>query len=192
MTRLGPGWRCQPKVPPGAIVFCSTWRSELFLVWIRDFQNLVGVPGLMSVLALASISAKRPTPRMVVVTPEGGVACAGSMSSAAATRPTTAAMAAMAPRMGGRWRFIAPPVRSGRWSAGLTRQTTRFDRLRRDVGLVAPGLSDLALGGRSPGALVGHLSVGGGAGAGKGDCRQRARDHQGASALGDRCLRSIN
>src|SRR5215216_4426450 len=107
MTRLGPGWLCQPKLPPGAIVFCRTWRSEIPLVLIRAFQNLVGVPGLMSVLTLVSMSVKRPTPIVDVVTLSGGVARAGTTINAALT---SAPMAAMAARVRVRWTFIAAPL----------------------------------------------------------------------------------
>jgi hypothetical protein len=68
---------------------------------------------LTSVLAVASMLVNRPTPSMLVVTPEGGVACAGSMSRAAATSAPTAAMAA---RMRLGWIFTAAPFRTGRWS----------------------------------------------------------------------------
>src|SRR5215211_169844 len=98
MTRLGPGWLCQPKVPPGAIVFCSTWRSEAPLVLSLAFQA--------PVLTWVSIASKRPVAMGMVVTPEGGVACAGRMISAA---PMSAPAAAMAVRVRLRWTFIAAP-----------------------------------------------------------------------------------
>jgi hypothetical protein len=66
----------------------------LVLIWA--FQNLVAAPGSMSVLALVSMLVKRPMPMGVVVTSgEGGVATAGTTTSAVAiTRATTAAVAA--------------------------------------------------------------------------------------------------
>src|SRR5947207_15507175 len=79
MTRLGPGCECQPKDPTGAIEYCRTWRSESPLVLTRACQAGETV--------FAPISSNCPTAKVVVVTPEGGVASAVALDTAT---PTTA------------------------------------------------------------------------------------------------------
>jgi hypothetical protein len=58
------------------------------------------------VLIFVSIASKRPVAIGVVVTPEGGVASAGTTINAA---PMSAPTAAMAVRVRLRWTFIAAP-----------------------------------------------------------------------------------
>src|SRR5438094_2797725 len=101
MTRLGPGWLCQPNVPPGTIVFCRTWRSVTPFVLIRACQKSVAVPALTSVFVVASMSLKRPIPMVVVVTPRGVVA---------RTVPAyTATPAVQARRAQTHFLFMSPP-----------------------------------------------------------------------------------
>src|SRR5262247_2885777 len=52
MTKLGPRWLCQPSAPPGGIVTCTTWRSDIPFVLIWACQS--------SLLALVWISSKCP------------------------------------------------------------------------------------------------------------------------------------
>src|SRR5215212_9449095 len=80
------------------MVFCSTWRSDAPLVLSLAFQA--------PVLIFVSIASKRPVAIGVVVTPEGGVASAGTTINAAAMSAPTAAMAV---RVRLRWTFIASP-----------------------------------------------------------------------------------
>src|SRR6266852_4181877 len=140
ITRLGPGWLCQPNVPPGAIVFCRTWRSETPFVLIRACQKSVAVPELMSVFVVASMSSKRPTPIVVVVTRRGVVA---------RTVPAyNAPPAAQARRAQSHFLFMSPPclfeVESGRV---LGRRARALRRARapcrvpraRDAGLLRRG-----------------------------------------------------
>ena len=65
-TKLGPGWLCHPNDPPGAILFERTWRSEAPVMLIFEAQ----APTLPLVLKGLSF----PTPNVVGVTPDGGVA----------------------------------------------------------------------------------------------------------------------
>src|SRR4051795_7944090 len=63
---LGPGWLCQPELPPGAILTSRTSRSEVPFVLSRDFQ--------LAVLVLASNCSSLPLANDVDVKPDGGVA----------------------------------------------------------------------------------------------------------------------
>src|SRR3954451_4630316 len=63
---LGPGWLCQPELPPGAILTSRTSRSEVPFVLSRDFQ--------LPVLVLASNCSSLPLTNDVDVKPDGGVA----------------------------------------------------------------------------------------------------------------------
>src|SRR4051794_25010233 len=63
---LGPGWLCQPELPPGAILTSRTSRSEVPFVLSRDFQ--------LAVLVLASNCSSLPLASDVDVKPDGGVA----------------------------------------------------------------------------------------------------------------------
>src|SRR6185503_6936990 len=74
ITRLGPVWLCQPKVPPGATVFWMTYRCEGPLVLIMAFQKSLETPGLRSVLANTSMSSNVPFAIVTDVTPDCGVA----------------------------------------------------------------------------------------------------------------------
>src|SRR5574341_1731274 len=60
MTKLGPRWLCQGSAPPGGIVTCTTWRSEIpfVLIWACQSPLLAQVPPL---LASVWISSKCPT-----------------------------------------------------------------------------------------------------------------------------------
>src|SRR5262247_1601466 len=70
MTKLGPRWLCQPSAPPGGIVTCTTWRSDIPFVLILACQS--------PLLALVWISSKCPSGASgTTVTPEGGGACMG-------------------------------------------------------------------------------------------------------------------
>src|SRR3954453_23682487 len=66
ITMLGPGWRCQPELPPGAILTSRTSRFEVPFVLSRDFQS--------PVLVLASNCSIVPFASDVEVKPDGGVA----------------------------------------------------------------------------------------------------------------------
>src|SRR4029453_18180484 len=68
ITKQGPGWVCQPNVPPGTTVFFTILRSEDPLVSMFNFQS--------PVLMCTSISGKAPLAMSSVVTPDGGVASA--------------------------------------------------------------------------------------------------------------------
>src|SRR5437764_8705029 len=73
--RLGPGWECQPVVPPGAVVdfgaslLSTTYTSDCPRVWSRACQVSAG-----TVCALTLNSSKSDLARIVVVRPELGVA----------------------------------------------------------------------------------------------------------------------
>src|SRR4051812_4113236 len=85
MTRLGPGWLCQPNVPLGAMMFSTMWTSVAPLTLIRARQRSFLGPGSTSVLAEALMPSKRAMTgdQGGLVTPEGGVARAGTTTSAA-------------------------------------------------------------------------------------------------------------
>src|SRR6478735_9868525 len=79
ITRLGPGWLCQPNVPPGAMTFSTMWTSVAPLAEFWIFQKSLAAPGSTSVWALAWIPLwKVPMTgdHGGFVTPEGGVAIA--------------------------------------------------------------------------------------------------------------------
>src|SRR5690242_21768276 len=66
ITMPGPGWLCQPELPPGAILTSRTSTSEDPLVLTRDFQ--------LPVLVLASNCSNLAFASDVEVKFEGGVA----------------------------------------------------------------------------------------------------------------------
>ena len=90
MTRLGPGWLCHPKVPPGAMMFSRMWTSVAPFAEMLTFQKSVAAPGSTSVFALASIPPwNRPMTgdHGGLVTPEGGVATGGPAVEGGAREP---------------------------------------------------------------------------------------------------------
>src|SRR5712692_4823916 len=71
-TRLGPGCECQPKLPPGAILFSKihTSDSPLVLIWLCQVFE--------TALACALISWNCPTAKTMLVTPVADVAAAAT------------------------------------------------------------------------------------------------------------------
>lgn len=98
---------------------------------------------MTSVLAVASMFVNRPMPIMAVATLSGGVACAGSMSSAAATSAPTAAIVAMVPRMGEQHvEAFAVPIKPGKeetWKSWIAEtngaRKAEFDEMNERMGL---------------------------------------------------------
>src|SRR4029453_1337975 len=110
MRKRGPGWLCQPSVPPGSIVTFTTWRSATPSVSISAFHS----PSM----ALALISPNDALARSVGCSPEGGVASAGTTTNAVATRAATAAVP-VAARTRLRLRVISSPLRAHKRSPNL-------------------------------------------------------------------------
>src|SRR5207247_761876 len=79
MLRLGPGWLCQPKFPPGATRLSVVMTSVSPFVRRLSFQS--------PVLRLTSTGGRLPTPIVVLVTPLAGVA---RVTPANAATPSTA------------------------------------------------------------------------------------------------------
>src|SRR5438552_1642429 len=95
ITKLGPGWLCQPKVPPGAILFSRTWMSVAPVVVICALHA--------PILPFVSMAPNLPIPNTVGFTPEGGVA---STAPAYTAVPRTTAREAHA-----NFDLISPPSR---------------------------------------------------------------------------------
>src|SRR5436305_11250420 len=60
ITKLGPGWLCQPNVPPGTTAFCTTSRCEAPYASMITRQEWDAKPGSMSVLVKMPMAAKAP------------------------------------------------------------------------------------------------------------------------------------
>src|SRR5919197_1077842 len=103
MRKRGPGWLCQPSVPPGSIVTFTTWRSVTPSVLILASQS----PSV----AFALISPNCALARSVGCSPAAGVASAGTTTNAVATRAATAAIP-VAARTCLRRRVISSPLRA--------------------------------------------------------------------------------
>src|SRR5262245_19959788 len=95
ITKLGPGWLCQPKLPPGAILLDRTWMSVAPVVFI----SAVHAP----ILPFVSMEPNFPIPKIVGWTPKGGVANTVPAYTAA---PRAAASEAHA-----NFDLISPPFR---------------------------------------------------------------------------------
>src|SRR5437773_6702185 len=79
MLKLGPGWLCQPKLPPG------TTRLSVVMTSVSPFVRRLSFQS--PVLRLTSTGGRLPTPIVVLVTPLAGVA---RVTPANAATPSTA------------------------------------------------------------------------------------------------------
>src|SRR5437773_4583003 len=86
-TRLGPGCECQPKVPPGAILFSKIQISDSPFVLISACQLLENATDC------ASIGWNCPTANTVLVTPFADVPTAATEADGLADDPVTRGVA---------------------------------------------------------------------------------------------------
>src|SRR6185437_289960 len=83
MLKLGPGWLCQPKSPPGPTRLSVTMTVESPFVRKSIFQS--------PVLMLRFVAGRTPEPIAVLVTPLAGVARVTPVKAAAPRTATSSA-----------------------------------------------------------------------------------------------------